>query len=242
MSGVVHLVGAGPGDPELLTLRAARLLADADVVLVDRLVGEGVLDMVSPAAEVICVGKSPGDDQEAAQERIMALMVERCRGGAMVVRLKGGDPMVFGRGAEEVLRLAAAGLEVTVTPGVSSVLAAASGGQFGLTHRGISSAFAVVAGTGVGDLDWRRYAAVDTLVILMGVARRRQIAAELIAAGRPGSEPVMFVESASMPDERRTPSTLAGVEAGEVQVASPAVWVVGQVVSAMASQGLERAG
>lgn len=241
MTGVVHLVGAGPGDPELLTLRAARLLSAADVVLVDRLVGEGVLELVAPTAEVISVGKSPGEDQEAAQERIMRLMIDRCRAGATVVRLKGGDPMVFGRGGEEVGRMVAAGVEVTVTPGVSSVLAAAAGGGFGLTHRGVASAFVVVAGTTVPELDWRRYVTVDTLVILMGVGDRRRIAAELISAGRPAEEPAAFIESASLPDERVVRSTLAQVAAGEVFIRGPAVWIVGDVTAARPGQVLEEA-
>ena len=241
MSGVVHLVGAGPGDPELLTLRACRLLSMADVVLVDRLVGEGVLRLVAPTAEVIPVGKSPGEDQEAAQERIMRLMIGRCRAGATVVRLKGGDPMVFGRGGEEVRGLVAAGIEVTVTPGVSSVLAAASAGGFGLTHRGIASAFVVVAGTTVSELDWRRYVTVDTLVILMGVGDRRRIATELVAAGRPADEPVAFVESASLPDERVVHCTLAQVAADEVSIIGPAVWVIGDVVDVRSGQVLEEA-
>lgn len=241
MRGVVHLVGAGPGDPELLTLRASRLLSAADVVLVDRLVGEGVLGLVAPTAVLMSVGKTPGEDQEAAQERIMRLMIDRSRAGATVVRLKGGDPMVFGRGGEEVRGLAAAGIEVTVTPGVSSVLAAASGGGFGLTHRGIASAFVVVAGTTVSELDWRRYVTVDTLVILMGVGDRRRIATELIAAGRPSEEPVAFVESASLPDERVVRSTLARVAADEVSITGPAVWIVGDVVALGSGQALEEA-
>lgn len=241
MRGVVHLVGAGPGDPELLTLRASRLLSAADVVLVDRLVGEGVLGLVAPTAELMSVGKAPGEDQEAAQERIMRLMIDRSRAGATVVRLKGGDPMVFGRGGEEVRGLVAAGIEVTVTPGVSSVLAAASGGGFGLTHRGIASAFVVVAGTTVSELDWRRYVTVDTLVILMGVGDRRRIATELIAGGRPSEEPVAFVESASLPDERVVRSTLARVAADEVSITGPAVWIVGDVVALGSGQALEEA-
>lgn len=242
MNGVVHLVGAGPGDPDLLTMKAARLLAAADVVLVDRLVGDGVLDLAAPDAEVIEVGKTPGGDQTATQERIMKLMIDRARSGATVVRLKGGDPMVLGRGGEEVQRLTAAGVEVTVTPGVSSVLAAAAAGGFGLTHRGVASAFTVVSGTTTGEVDWSRYVSVDTLVILMGVALRRQIAAALIAAGRPGSEPVAFVVSATLPEQRKVVSTLQQVAAGEVAVTSPAVWVVGRVVTAVSAPALEAVG
>jgi uroporphyrin-III C-methyltransferase len=242
VSGVVHLVGAGPGDPELLTRRAIRLLAEADVVLVDRLVGPGVLDLVAPGAQVIDVGKTPGGNQEAIQEAITDIMIARARAGDTVVRLKGGDPMVFGRGGEELRRLKEAGIEVAVTPGVSSVLAAASAGGFGLTHRGVASAFVVVAGTAVTEVEWRRYVAVDTLVILMGVARRDRIAADLIAVGRSASEPVAFVESASLPSEQIVRSTLAQVAAGQVEVTNPAVWVIGEVVATSAIAALAATG
>lgn len=243
MSGVVHLVGAGPGDVDLLTLRAVRLLQRADVVLVDRLVGPRVLEHVAAGAEVIDVGKSPGEDQTAAQERIMQLMIDRARRGATVIRLKGGDPMVFGRGGEELARLRAAGITVDVTPGISSVLAAAASAGFGLTHRGVASAFAVVAGSTVADVEWARYVHVDTLVVLMGVAARVDIAAALIAAGRPTSDPVCFVTSASLAEEERVVATLADVAAGAVEVSGPAVWVIGPVVTAVDSfTALESAG
>lgn len=242
MSGVVHLVGAGPGDPELLTLRAARLLAEAEVVLVDRLVGPGVLDLVSDDAEVIDVGKAPGGDQAATQEAITELMIARARAGRTVVRLKGGDPMVFGRGGEELRQLAEAGIGVMVTPGVSSVTAAASSGGFGLTHRGVASAFAVVTGMGVTEVQWPRYASVDTLVVLMGVGRRSRIAADLIAAGRRATEPVVFVESATLVSERIVHATLGQVAGGQVQVKNPSVWVIGDVVAATAVAALDAAG
>ena len=232
MTGTVHLVGSGPGAVDLLTLRAARLLAEADVVLVDRLVDEATLDLVSEHTEIIDVGKTPGGDQDAIQESITKLMISHARAGRTVVRLKGGDPMVFGRGGEEVVALSRAGVDVVVTPGVSSLLAAAAAGRFGLTHRGVASAFAVVTGTGVKGIDWARYAAVDTLVILMGVRPRVRIAADLMAAGRPGTEPVAFVESATLPTERIVASTLAAVAAGQVEVSNPAVWIIGDVVSA----------
>lgn len=231
MTGIVHLVGAGPGDSELLTLRAVRLLEGADVVLVDRLVGPDVLRHVGPGADVIEVGKSPGDDQDAAQSMITDLMIDRAARGEVVVRLKGGDPMVFGRANEEIESLTAAGIEVQVTPGVSSILAAAASARFSLTQRGIASAFAVVTGTAKDTLDWTRYAPVDTLVILMGVAQRVQIANDLINAGRPPGQPVLFVESASLSTERIAHTTLGKVAAGEVTVTNPAVWVIGDTAT-----------
>lgn len=242
MTGTVHLVGAGPGAADLLTLRAARLLAEADVILVDRLVDATTLDLAADHAEVVDVGKTLGDDQDAVQETITQLMIRHAKAGRTVVRLKGGDPMVFGRGGEEVLELSRAGIDVVVTPGVSSLLAAAAAGRFGLTHRNVASAFAVVTGTGVKGIDWDRYAAVDTIVILMGVRPRVRIATSLIAAGRRGDEPVAFVESASLPNERVVTSTLAAVAAGQVDVCNPAVWIVGDVVSAASVAALAATG
>jgi uroporphyrin-III C-methyltransferase len=242
VNGTVHLVGAGPGAADLLTLRAARLLTEADVVLVDRLVDAATLDLVSDHAEIIDVGKTPGGNQDAAQETITQLMISHARAGRTVVRLKGGDPMVLGRGGEEVLELSRAGIDVVVTPGVSSLLAAAASGRFGLTHRNVASAFAVVTGTGVKGIDWARYVAVDTIVILMGVTPRARIAADLIAAGRQGDEPVAFVESATLPNERIVASTLAAVAAGQVDVSNPAVWIIGDVVSAASVAALAATG
>lgn len=242
MNGTVHLVGAGPGAADLLTVRAARLLAEADVVLVDRLVDAATLDLVSDHAEIIQVGKTLGGDQDAVQATITRLMISHARAGRTVVRLKGGDPMVFGRGGEEVRELSRAGIDVVVTPGVSSLLAAAASGRFGLTQRNVASAFAVVTGTGVKGIDWARYVAVDTIVILMGVRPRARIAADLMAAGRRGDEPVAFVESATLPAERIVASTLAAVAAGQVDVSNPAVWVIGNVVAAASVAALAATG
>ncbi|MBO1436869.1 uroporphyrinogen-III C-methyltransferase [Meiothermus sp. CFH 77666] len=231
MSGKVYLVGAGPGDPELLTLRAARVLAEAEVVLYDRLVGEGVLRMVNPRALRIYVGKEVGQ-QETVQEEIFTLMLAYARAGRRVVRLKGGDPMVFGRGGEEWRFLAEQGVALEVVPGISSAIAAPSLAGIPLTLRGIAGGFAVVSGQGSGEQAPRltHYAGAETLVVLMGVSRRRQIAAQLMALGRPPEEPVAFIERSTTPEERVVEATLAQVAQGEVQVEAPAVWVVGEVV------------
>ena len=171
----VSLVGAGPGDPDLLTVRAARLLAEADVVVHDALVGDGVLAIVAPTAELIDVGKRPG--RPIPQEMISALLVELGRQAKRVVRLKGGDPFVFGRGGEEALALQAAGVSFEVVPGITSSVAAPAAAGIPVTHRGMSAAFTVVTGhrrSGEHDVDWRSLAKVGgTIVVLMGVAQRR---------------------------------------------------------------------
>jgi uroporphyrin-III C-methyltransferase len=194
----VALVGAGPGDPELLTLRAARLIAGADVVVHDALVGDGVLALIPISAERIDVGKRPG--RPTPQEMISALLVELGRQGKRVVRLKGGDPFVFGRGGEEAEALAAAGVEFEVVPGISSSVAAPAAAGIPVTHRGVAAGFSVVTGhrrAGEPDLDWRSLARVGgTIVVLMGVSRRAAIAAELIAGGLDPATPAVPADPA----------------------------------------------
>lgn len=230
MKGKVYLVGAGPGDPELLTLKAARVLSKAEVVLYDRLVGEGVLALVNPEAHRIYVGKEVG--QQGVQKEILALMLAHARKGRVVVRLKGGDPMVFGRGGEEWRFLAEEGIAVEVVPGVSSAIAAPSLAGIPLTLRGVAGGFAVVSGHASGGRlpSLAAYAGVETLVVLMGVTQRQQLAAQLIALGRPPDEPVAFIERSTTPRERVLEATLGQVAQGEVAVEDPAVWVMGEVV------------
>jgi uroporphyrin-III C-methyltransferase len=226
---MIYLVGAGPGRADLLTLRAARLLAIADVVLYDRLVSAEVLALVNPAAEFIFVGKEDGQ-QECIQERILLELANQGSRHEHVVRLKGGDPMIFGRGAEEWHYLAARGFEVELVPGISSALSVPSLAGVPPTFRGVATGFAVVTGhvrEGFNE-DLARYAAIDTLIILMGTRHRAQIAKILIAAGRDPHQPACFIENGSTPQERFVETTLA--ELGEVEVASPAVLVIGEVV------------
>lgn len=227
----VFIVGSGPGDPELLTLKAARVLETAEVVLYDRLCGEAVLELVPPSARKVYVGKHEGQ-QQRAQERILRLLVHYARLGKRVVRLKGGDPFVFGRGGEEWGFLRKNGIEVEVVPGVSSAIAAPELAGIPLTHRGLATSFAVVAGHCLegAHQNWRKHAAVDTLVILMGVKHRASIAEALIEAGREPSQPVAFIENASTPLEQVITATLREVAAGAVRVKAPAVFVVGEVV------------
>lgn len=239
----VYLVGAGPGRADLLTLRAAQVLAVADVVLYDRLVSAEVLAMARPGALLVDAGKEHGR-QEETQQRILEQLDFYARRYTHVVRLKGGDPCVFGRGAEEWQWLRGRGWEVELVPGVTSALAAPALACIPPTFRGVARSFAVVTGHACGEQepDWKALAAVDTLIILMGVARRAQIARQLIEAGRSAGEPVAFVENATLPDERVATTDLGAVAQGMVDVVNPAVMVVGEVVrlrDALAKQAAE---
>jgi uroporphyrin-III C-methyltransferase len=228
----VYLVGAGPGDPDLLTVKARRILRDADVVLYDRLVSAEVLAVASSDAELIYVGKHEGE-QESTQKLILDLMVNHARRGRRVARLKGGDGCVFGRAGEECLALTRAGIDVEVVPGVSSALAAPTLAGIPLTFRNVSRGFAVVTGHCAGrtPIDWRDWARIDTLVILMGVKNRAAIASALIDAGRRSDEPAAFVERASTAGQRVVETTLGEVARGAVEVEAPAVFVIGAVAA-----------
>ncbi len=230
--GKVYLIGAGPGDPELLTLKATRLLAQARAVIYDRLVPSGILAYANPSARLVYAGKEPGRQQEIQQD-ILAALVEHASKPGIVVRLKGGDPMVFGRGAEEWLHLAERGIDVEVVPGVSSAISVPALAGIPLTYRGVASSFAVVAGhrQNLEAPDWSCYRGIDTLVVLMGVEFRDIIATTLIELGRPACLPVAFIERGSTPEERVVTATLGDVARGRVLVQSPAVFVIGEVVS-----------
>jgi uroporphyrin-III C-methyltransferase len=188
--------------------------------------------VANPRAELIYVGKHEGE-QDSAQRLILDLMLERAREGKTVARLKGGDPCVFGRAGEEWLSLVRQGIEVEIVPGISSALAAPALAGVPLTFRGLSRGFAVVTGhcAGPNGVDWRDYARVDTLVILMGVKERVNIARALIDAGRTPDEPALFVERSSTPEERIIDTTLGSVAAGSVEVEAPAVFVIGAVAA-----------
>ena len=233
MTGIVYLVGAGPGDPRLMTLRGAEVLRQADVVVYDRLAAPALLDLAPGRAERIYAGKEPGAPT-LEQEEINELLVSRARAGSVVVRLKGGDPFVFGRGGEEALACAQTGVPFEVVPGVSSATAVPAYAGIPLTHRGVSSSFAVVtASTAPGrEVDLRRVsAAVDTLVVLMAAGKLEQVCAALIAGGRSPDEPVAVIERGTTVDQRTIVSTLADVAtaAAREEVESPATLVVGGV-------------
>ena len=229
----VYLVGAGPGDPELLTVRALNLLRRADVVVCDRLVDPAVVDLAPPWAEQIGVGKTPGAPGPS-QEEINAILIDRGGRFDCVVRLKGGDPFVFGRGGEEALALRTAGLQVEVVPGVSSAVSAPAAAGIPVTMRGVSSGFTVI--TAHQDpssgrwLDWDALAqAGTTLVILMGAARATQIADRLRAGGMADDTPVAVISAATTRRQRVDRTDLAGLR--HLQVASPATIVVGAVAA-----------
>jgi uroporphyrinogen III methyltransferase / synthase len=226
----VALVGAGPGDPGLLTRRGAELLATADVVIHDRLIGAELLDLAPVGAERIDVGKGPG--QSGRQADINELLVAHGRTGRRVVRLKGGDPFVFGRGGEEAEALRRAGVEVEVVPGVSSAFAAPAAAGIPVTHRTVSTSVTVVTGhegdPSLPGVDWEALGRVDgTLVILMGMGARAAIATRLVAAGRDGSTPVAVVHWGTTERQRVTRTDLAHL--AEVDLPAPAAIVVGAV-------------
>jgi uroporphyrin-III C-methyltransferase len=227
----LYLIGAGPGDPELLTLKAVRALGESDVILYDRLVDEAVLRHARDNAEIVYVGKHHGE-QEKTQTEIFNLIRTHAAAGRVIARLKGGDPMVFGRGAEEWALALELGIDVELIPGVSSVIAVPSLVGIPITYRKISQSFAVITGHGYegSPQEWRRYAAVGTLIILMGVKNRVSIAEALISAGRSENEPAAFIEHGTTDRERVIECTLGAVAAGSIVVQNPAVFVIGEVV------------
>ena len=236
--GTVYLVGAGPGDPGLLTLRALELLASADVVLHDRLIPLEALAQVRPDAEVIDVGKKGGGDQ-VPQDVTEDLLVARARAGRSVVRLKGGDPFVFGRGGEEAQRCAAVGIPFEVVPGVTAAIAAAAYAGIPVTQRRVAAAVAFVTGHEDPEkpetqVDWAALAAFPgTLVFYMGVRQLGRIAERLIACGRPADQAVAVIQRGTFADQREAHGTLATIAqvAADVGVQAPAITLVGDVAA-----------
>ncbi len=227
----VFLVGAGPGDPGLLTRRGAELLGGADVVVHDRLIDQELLGLAPSGVELIDVGKVPGASQ--AQAEITALLIELGRSGRQVVRLKGGDPFVFGRGGEEAEALGRAGIEFEVVPGVSSAFAAPAAAGIPVTHRGLATSVTVVTGhvgdpSAPGGVDWESLGrAGGTLVVMMGMSERTRIADELLGSGRPASTPVAVVHWATTARQQVVRTTLGDLAA--VELPAPSVIVVGPV-------------
>jgi uroporphyrinogen III methyltransferase / synthase len=235
--GTVYLVGAGPGDPGLLTLRAADALRRADVLLYDALASEPIVAMAAPGCERIFVGKR-GGNHAMPQEEIEALAIAKARAGKCVVRLKGGDPFVFGRGAEEAQALRAAGIPFEVVPGITSAIAAPAYAGIPVTHRSHNAAFTVATGhedptKPASTIDWARLADPHrTLVLLMAIGNLREIAAQLVAHGLPADTPVAVIQDGTRPTQRTVTGTLATI-AGDVEAAgigAPAIAIVGEVV------------
>lgn len=254
-AGSVWLVGAGPGDPELLTLKAFRVLATADVVVHDGLVSDEILDLAPRAARRISVAKRKSR-HSYAQDEINRMLVAFALEGLTVIRLKGGDPFIFGRGGEELEACREAGVTCHVVPGVTAALASAASAGAPLTHRGAAQAVTFVTGhaaTGeTPDLDWGSLAKPNhTVVIYMGVSTAAGIAGRLMAAGRVGSTPALVVENASRADERRVVTDLTGLADAAANVSGPALLIVGeamalaqagtaQFVQSVEARGLER--
>jgi len=247
-TGTVYLVGAGPGDPGLITAKGLEILRSADVVVYDRLVAPSLLAEAPPGAERVFVGKRPhGGGADLAQDEINALLVERARRGLTVVRLKGGDPFVFGRGAEECEALRAAGVPFRVVPGVTSAIAVPAAAGIPVTHRRLASAFAVVTGhecEGVSNLDWESLARVPTLVVLMGLSALPEITARLLAHGADPDTPAAAIASGTLPTQRVVVATLATLaeRVAEDGLEAPVTVVIGEVVQVRELLGAEPLG
>jgi uroporphyrin-III C-methyltransferase len=232
--GRVYLVGAGPGDPELLTMRAHRLVSTADVVAYDELVGDAILALVRPGAELVAVGRRRGTSPDAPP--IHPLVLERALEGRDVVRLKGGDPMIFGRGGEEAAELTALHIPFEIVPGVSAALGAASAAGIPLTHRDAASSVSFVTAHKRHDVDGDDLAArvprEGTVVLYMGLSTLRETARALVRAGRSALTPVAVVSHATLPTQRQVTATLADIADAVVaaDLPAPALVIVGEVV------------
>ena len=239
-SGRVALIGAGPGDAELITLKGARLLGQAEVVIYDNLVSQGILDLIAPTAERVFVGKMAGN-HTLPQEDICQLLVDKALAGKFVVRLKGGDPFVFGRGGEELDVLLAAGVPVDIVPGVTAALGAAASFGFPLTHRDHAQSCVFVTGhlkDHTVDLDWPALARPgQTVVIYMGITGLDTISARLQAAGLAGDTPAALAYRATWPNQKIYRGTLATLPeiARDNKVKPPTLIVIGGVVGLMKS-------
>ncbi len=237
MTGKVYLVGSGPGDPELLTIKAKRLIESAEVILYDQLPGEAILNMLPKSAEKIDVGKYAGN-HKLSQWQINELLVKRAKEGKVVVRLKGGDPYLFGRGGEEAQVLVKEGVEVEIVPGITSAIAVPAYAGIPVTHRDYASMVTFITGhedptkeeTG---LDWELLARFEgTLVILMGISMLPRNVKELIKYGKSIDTPVAVIERGTRPDQRVTIGTLADIVGlcKQRKVKAPAITVIGDVV------------
>ena len=235
-TGMVYLVGAGPGDPELLTLKGARILGSAEVVVYDALVQEGLLELAPEGAELIYMGKRCGRSCPS-QEDINQALIDQARLGRTVVRLKGGDPFVFGRGGEEVLALSAAGIRCEVVPGVTAGIAVPASMGIPVTHRGKSGSVAFVTGhpgSGLDDpVNWEALAkSVSTIVIYMGLTRLPEIAERLVSAGLPADTPAAVVSQGTGRDQRQVIAPISELfaAASAASIETPALIIIGPVV------------
>ncbi len=234
--GSVAIVGAGPGDPELITIKAMLRIQEADVILYDRLVNEELLNYAGIEALRIYCGKSPGH-HSMPQETIERLMIQYAAEGNKVVRLKGGDPFVFGRGGEEALAVAEAGIPYEVIPGITSAIGAAASAGIPLTHRGLAASFAIVTGSRCHDhaspVRWDILAhSVDTIVVYMGVSQLSHIREQLLLHGKEITTPVALIENGTTSRQRTVTGTLGNIDklAAAMKITNPALIIVGEVV------------
>ena len=231
-NGIVYIVGGGPGDPDLITVKGLQCLRRADVVLYDRLSAPELLDETPIHAELIDVGKEPKRHRRS-QDEINALLIEKARAGKTVVRLKGGDPFVFGRGGEECQALAEAGIRYEVVPGVSSAIAVPAYAGIPVTQRSVTTAFTVVAGhsgSSNSDIDWEAVSRIGTIVFLMGVEHLSEIVDQLIAHGRSSDTPAALIQEGTTRNQLIITGTLEDIVAKAQEIRPPAVFVVGEVV------------
>lgn len=231
-NGIVYIVGGGPGDPGLITVKGLDCLRCADVVLYDRLAAPELLNEVSVRAELINVGKEPKRHRRT-QDEINALLIEKAREGKVVVRLKGGDPFVFGRGGEECQALAEAGIRYEVVPGVSSAIAVPAYAGIPVTQRDVTTAFTVVAGHTGGsesDIDWASISCTGTVVFLMGVEHLPEIVAQLVKQGRRTDTPAALIQEGTTQNQVVVTGTLSDIVEKAQGIRPPAVFVVGEVV------------
>jgi uroporphyrinogen III methyltransferase/synthase len=237
-SGIVYLVGAGPGDPGLLTLRGLECLQKADVVVHDRLANQQLLEY-APQAEIIDVGKKP-DHHPVPQERINTILVDEARKGKVVVRLKGGDPFVFGRGGEEAQDLTEAGIPFEIVPGVTSAISVPAYAGIPVTQRGMACSVAFITGHCAGskplDINWQALSqGVDTLVFLMGVHSLKLIVTSLLEVGRSPETPIALIERGTLPEQRVVTGTLEDILEKAADIKPPAIIIIGEVVSLQSS-------
>jgi uroporphyrin-III C-methyltransferase len=232
--GIVYLVGGGPGAPGLITVRGMEALREADVVVHDRLVNDRLL-AYAPQAELINVGKCP-NHHPIPQSQINQILIEKASKGKTVVRLKGGDPFVFGRGGEEAQALLEADIPFEIIPGVTSAIAVPAYAGIPVTHRGIATSVAFITGHCAGsnplDLNWQALAqGIDTLVFLMGVSSLPMIVASLLEAGRPSDTPVALIEKGTLPEQKVVIGTLDNIIEQAVEIQPPSIIIVGEVVN-----------
>jgi uroporphyrin-III C-methyltransferase len=231
--GKVYIVGAGPGDEELITIKAVKILEKADIVFYDRLVNTEILKYANPKAKLVFVGKKDGKHL-IEQEKINQMLLDAVKNYKTVVRLKGGDPFLFGRGGEEAIFLAKNKVDFEIIPGVTSAIAVPEVAGIPITHRDFSSSVVILTGHAkngkLPNFDWEAISKIDTIIILMGVSRRQEIAKKLIEVGKSPETPVIFIENGTTKNQKEIVTNLNEVAEGNVSVKSPAIFLIGDVV------------